>query len=44
MELLTGSCDLVVHLDKHLLELVQNYGGWVYAILFLIVFCETGWW
>ena len=34
--------DLVLHLDQHLLELAQNYGAWVYAILFLIVFCETG--
>ena len=32
----------VLHLDKHLTELVQNYGVWTYAILFLIIFCETG--
>src|SRR4029078_4601410 len=30
------------HLDKHLTELVANYHLWVYAIIFLIVFCETG--
>lgn len=34
--------DSFLHLDRHLEALVQNYGGWVYAILFLIVFCETG--
>ncbi|MBA2271153.1 MAG: DedA family protein, partial [Chthoniobacterales bacterium] len=34
--------DLVLHLNKHLDVLVGNYGAWVYAILFLIVFCETG--
>ena len=42
MELIQGFIDLIVHLDRHLLELVGTYGGWVYAILFLIVFCETG--
>ncbi len=34
--------DFILHVDTHLLELVKNYGLWVYAILFLIVFCETG--
>jgi membrane-associated protein len=42
VELIQGFIDLIVHLDQHLLELVENYGGWIYAILFLIVFCETG--
>jgi membrane-associated protein len=42
MELIQGFIDLIVHLDRHLLELVGSYGVWVYAILFLIVFCETG--
>ncbi|HVY06923.1 MAG TPA: DedA family protein [Burkholderiales bacterium] len=42
MDLLTGFVDLVLHLDQHLRELVQNYGSWVYAVLFLIVFLETG--
>jgi membrane-associated protein len=31
-----------LHVDKHLAEFVQNYGMWVYALLFLIVFVETG--
>ena len=34
--------DLVVHLDTHLAEFVAQYGVWVYALLFVIVFCETG--
>src|SRR5690606_16302407 len=34
--------DLFLHLDKHLSELIAAYGTWTYAILFLIVFCETG--
>lgn len=42
MELLTALLDIVLHLDTHLAALLADYGGWVYAILFLIVFCETG--
>jgi membrane-associated protein len=34
--------DFFVHLDTHLVELLQRYGVWIYAILFLIVFSETG--
>ncbi|MDR2384797.1 MAG: DedA family protein [Tannerella sp.] len=34
--------DFVLHVDQHLALLVSNYGTWVYAILFLIIFCETG--
>ncbi|MFA7239700.1 MAG: DedA family protein [Sulfuricellaceae bacterium] len=42
MELIATLIDLVLHLDKHLLALAQDYGAWIYLILFLIVFCETG--
>ena len=42
MDLLTGFIDIVLHLDRHLQWLVANYGAWIYAILFAIVFCETG--
>lgn len=42
MELISWLIDVVLHLDKHLIELVADYHVWVYAILFLIVFCETG--
>ncbi|OEC36289.1 hypothetical protein A7D27_26000 [Pseudomonas sp. 1D4] len=34
--------DLVLHLDQYLNLLVTNYGTWIYAILFLVIFCETG--
>ena len=34
--------DLVLHVDRHLLEFVRNYGPWVYGLLFGIVFAETG--
>jgi membrane-associated protein len=42
MDLLMQLTDLLLHLDKHLAALLAQYGTWVYAILFLIVFCETG--
>ncbi|RAK66706.1 DedA family protein [Hymenobacter edaphi] len=42
MEILKDFVDIVLHLDKHLNELVQQYGIWTYAILFLIIFVETG--
>jgi membrane-associated protein len=42
MDLLLWFWDLVVHLDKHLGAFVAQHGAWVYALLFLIVFCETG--
>ena len=42
MELLAWFWDLVVHLDAHLAAFVQQHGVWVYGLLFLIVFCETG--
>jgi membrane-associated protein len=38
----TEFIDLFLHVDDHLRDLVTTYGGWVYAILFLIVFAETG--
>ena len=34
--------DVFIHLDKHLVELAASYGPWLYALLFLIVFAETG--
>ena len=42
MELLATFIDIVLHLDVHLLALTQEYGVWVYGILFLSIFCETG--
>ena len=34
--------DIILHLDVYLDMLVNNYGPWIYAILFLVIFCETG--
>jgi membrane-associated protein len=34
--------DFILHVDKHLMAFVQDYGMWVYALLFLIIFVETG--
>ena len=42
MELLAQFIDIVLHLDKHLALLIQQYGTWIYLILFLIIYCETG--
>lgn len=42
MDFFLAIIDFVLHIDVHLLELIQNYGTWVYAIVFAIVFAETG--
>ena len=42
MEIVLFLWDLLVNLDKHLSALLQQYGPWIYLLLFLIVFCETG--
>jgi membrane-associated protein len=42
VELIHWFLDVVLHLDRHLVELLSQYGIWVYGILFLIVFAETG--
>ncbi len=42
MELIAFLIDFILHVDKHLEAFVQAYGAWVYALLFLIVFVETG--
>jgi membrane-associated protein len=42
MESIQFLLDFILHVDKHLLDLVNTYGLWVYAILFVIVFLETG--
>lgn len=41
-DLIFKFADLILHLDKHLIELTTEYGFWVYLILFIIVFAETG--
>ena len=42
MDLLAALLDIILHLDAQLLALTQQYGVWVYAILFLIIYSETG--
>jgi len=42
MELLGFLVDFILHVDKYLETFVANYGAWVYALLFLIIFVETG--
>lgn len=42
MEVLTTAVQFLVHLDQHLAAFAQQYGAWIYGLLFLIIFCETG--
>jgi membrane-associated protein len=42
MELVAFLIDFILHVDVHLANFVQNYGTWVYALLFVIIFVETG--
>jgi membrane-associated protein len=42
MELVTYLIDLFLHLDEHLANIIGQYGAWTYAILFLVIFMETG--
>ena len=42
MEFLTTAFDMFLHVDRHLVEFASAYGLWIYALLFLIVFLETG--
>jgi membrane-associated protein len=42
MELIAWFIDFILHLDDHLVELLRDYGPWIYVILFAIVFAETG--
>ena len=42
MEMLAQLVDFILHVDAHLMAFVQAYGAWVYALLFVIVFVETG--
>jgi membrane-associated protein len=42
LELLPHLIHIVLHLDQYLKWLVENYGAWIYLILFMVIFCETG--
>ncbi|WP_439882689.1 DedA family protein [Pontibacter sp. MBLB2868] len=42
MELIQQLLNFILHIDLHLLELLRQYHHWIYLLLFLIIFCETG--
>jgi len=42
MEYLVVALDIVLHLDAYLAQVVANYGSWIYAVLFAVIFAETG--
>ncbi len=42
MSFFSQAVDFFLHLDKHLSQIISDYGGWTYGILFLTIFCETG--
>ncbi len=42
MEVIKHFIDLILHIDKHLVQMVNDYSTWTYLILFVIIFCETG--
>jgi membrane-associated protein len=42
MEIISNFIDLILHLDKHLADIIQNYGIWCYVVFFAIIFAETG--
>ncbi|QCR22392.1 DedA family protein [Pontibacter sp. SGAir0037] len=42
MESIQYVLDLILHIDRHLVEIAGAYQGWLYLVLFLIIFCETG--
>jgi membrane-associated protein len=42
MDIIHWIIDFALHIDVHLADLIAQYGIWIYAILFLIIFCETG--
>ena len=42
LDLIKYLIDFILHIDKHLFDIVSNYNTWTYLILFIIIFCETG--
>ena len=42
IDLIKGLIDFILHIDTHLDQIISQYGTWTYAILILIIFCETG--
>lgn len=42
IELIKKLVDFILHIDRHLAEIIAQYGAWTYAVLFVIIFAETG--
>jgi membrane-associated protein len=42
MDMLLNFLELILHIDRHLAEFASQYGAWIYALLFAIIFSETG--
>ncbi len=42
MSLLPQLLDFILHVDHHLDQIIRDYGGWTYLLLFGVIFCETG--
>jgi membrane-associated protein len=42
MSIITGLIDFILHIDEHLVDIIQQFGNWSYGVLFSIVFVETG--
>ena len=42
IDLIKKLIDFILHIDQHLAEIIKDYGTWTYAVLFLIIFAETG--
>ncbi|MFI4913722.1 MAG: DedA family protein [Steroidobacterales bacterium] len=42
MSLLRAALEFILHLDRHLIEMLMRYGAWIYAIVFVVIFAETG--
>src|SRR5262245_49532403 len=42
IEFFQQAINYVLHFDQHLTQIIADYGSWIYALLFLIIFCETG--
>ncbi len=42
IDLIKSLIDFILHIDRHLAEIIADYGAWTYAVLFLIIFAETG--
>jgi hypothetical protein len=44
MEFIKDFVDFIIHLDRHLADIIQKYGVHTYTVLFIVIFMETAWW